>query len=111
VHLVKDTETDAAREVDVWVIDGRLEKHLRRRVGVRGRESDGELEGLAGVDRVGWAGDGRVPMEHVGAGSREGGDAGRGRGHQGHELGLEAVWRLKSEWVGLRLFVHWCLLI
>jgi hypothetical protein len=71
------------------VVDGCLEKHLRRRVGVVCWEGEGEFEGESGVGCVGWAEQCGVPVGEVGG--REGGDAGCGRGHEAHELGLETV--------------------
>ena len=39
--FLEDVEADAAREVDVGVVDGRLEEDRRRRVRVVGRELEG----------------------------------------------------------------------
>lgn len=64
------------------MVDGSLEQHFWGRIGVVGREREGEFEGERGVGRVGGAEQGCVPVRQVGGG--EGGDAGRGRGHEGH---------------------------
>lgn len=88
--VLEDVEADAAREVDVWVVDGRLEQHRGRRVWVCRGEGEGELERQACVGRFGGPADGCGPGEEV-VGVREGADAGRGRHHEGHELGLETV--------------------
>lgn len=70
------------------MVDGGFEEDFGRGVGVVRWEGEGEFEGERGVGGVGGAEEGRVPVGEVGGG--EGGDAGRGRGHEGHELGLEA---------------------
>ena len=54
--LLEDVQADPARKIDVGMIDGRLEDDVRRRVGVRGREIEAQLEGQVGVGRVGGAG-------------------------------------------------------
>lgn len=82
--VLQDVETDAAAEVDVRVIDGRLEEDGGRRVGVVGRECEGELEGEAGVGCLRGADNGGGPVHEVAVGVGEGGDAGRGREHEGH---------------------------
>lgn len=58
---LQNVQADAPAHVDVRVVDGRLEEHLGRRVGVVGGEGERELEGERGVGRVGGAGEGRVP--------------------------------------------------
>ena len=78
------------------MVDGRLEEDFGRGVGVVCREGEGEFEGEGGVGRVGGAEQGCVPVGEVGGG--EGGDARGGRGHEGHELGLEAG---SVSWFGL----------
>lgn len=69
------------------MVDGRLEQHFRRRVGVVIRVGEGEFEGFVGVGGLGGALQGRVPVCHVAAGG-EGGDSRGGLGHEGHEFGL-----------------------
>lgn len=72
--ILQNIEADAAREVDVGVVDGRLEQHDRRRVRVVGREVEGQFEGEGGVGCGLGAVDGRGPGRHVFVGG-EGGDA------------------------------------
>jgi hypothetical protein len=87
--VLQDVQTDAAREVDVGVVDGRLEQHCWRRVWVVAGELHRQLEDEASVWGVSGAVDGRGPERDVGVGG-EGGDAGCGLHHHVHELLLEA---------------------
>ena len=86
--VLEDVEADAPAEVDVGVVDGRLEEHGGRAVGVVVCELHGQLEDEARVGCVGGAVDGGRPQGDVGVG-REGGDAGCGLHHGVHELLLE----------------------
>ena len=90
--VLEDVKADAAAEVNVGVVDGGLEEDCWWRVGVVGGEGEGELEREAGVGCFGRTADGGGPVHEVAVGVREGGDAGRGGEHEGHEFGLEAVW-------------------
>lgn len=91
--VLQDVQADTAREVEVGVVDGRLEEHGRRRIGVVARESKRQLEFQPVVRRIGRSGDCRRPREKVAVCIREGGDTGGRREHQLHELGLKAVGR------------------
>ena len=88
--LLQDIEADSAREVDIRVVDGCLEEDSRRSERVRGGELERELEVQAGVWCLGWAFNGGGPVEQIGV-VGEGGDAGRGRHHEVHQLGLQPV--------------------
>lgn len=94
--VLEDVETDAAGEVDVRVVDGCFEEDGWRRVRVIVRELEGELESQAFVGSFGWAGDGSCPGEEVAVCVGEGGDAGRGREHELHELSLQAGESIRS---------------
>lgn len=87
--VLENVQTDPAREVDVGVIDRRLEEHGWRAVGVVGGELHGQLEDEAIVGGVGGAIDGGGPDGHVLV-VGEGGDTGRGLHHDVHEFLLEA---------------------
>lgn len=88
--LLQNVEADATGEVDIGVVDGRLEKHSRRDVGVVLRERERQLERQTGVRRALRTFDGASPLEEIGL-VGEGRHAGRGRHHERHQLGLEAV--------------------
>lgn len=79
---LQDVQAYAPAEVDVGVVDGRLERHVRRGVGVVVREEDLELEGQVLVGCPLRAGEGGAPVGQVGFGG-EGGEARGGRGHEG----------------------------
>lgn len=63
--ILEDIETDSAREVDIWVVDGRLEENSGRGVWVVGREGKRQLEAQVGVWGVIWALDRCSPGEQV----------------------------------------------
>lgn len=89
--VLQDVEADPAAEVDVGVVNWRLEEDRRRGVGVRGAELHAELEDEVLVGCGGGAVDGGGPAGHVLV-VREGSDAGSGLHHDVHELLLESVW-------------------
>lgn len=91
--VLQNVQADAAREVEVGVVDGRLEEHGRRRIGIVAGERERELQFQAVVGSVGRPGDGRRPREKVAICVREGGDPRGGREHQLHEFGLKAEHR------------------
>jgi len=109
---LQNIETNPSAHVDVGVVNGGFEEHLRRGVGVVGRVGEREFEGQGGVGRVDGARDGGVPSGDVGC-AGEGGEAGGGGGHEGHEFGLEAEGCISSAstdgvcvwWVGGSLFI------
>lgn len=76
--VLEDVEADAAREVDVGVVDRSLEQDCWGRVRIVVRECEGELQGEALVGSFGRAGDGCCPREQVAVCVGESGDAGRG---------------------------------
>ena len=78
----ENIQTYPPPHVNIRMIYGRAEHHLRRRVGVVGGILDGEFEGQAGVRCVGGAGEGGGPVRYVGFGG-EGGEAGGGGGDEG----------------------------
>lgn len=82
--VLQDIQADAAREIDVGVVDGGLEKDSGRRVRVVVREGKRELQGQPLIGCLGWAGDGRCPREEVAVSVGEGRDTGRRRHHQLH---------------------------
>ena len=73
------------------MVDGCLEEDDGRHVGIRGWEFKGEAKGHAGVGSFNGAGDGAGPVQEVGVGVGESGDAGSGGHHEGHEFGLQSV--------------------
>lgn len=86
--VLEDVKADAAGEVHVGVVDGRLEEHRGRRVGIVGGELEAELQAETRVRCVVGPLDGGHPQEQVAVRRGKGGHAGRGRGHELHELGL-----------------------
>lgn len=88
--VLEDVQADAAAEVDVGVVDGRLEEDGGRRVGIVGAELHAELEdeGLVGGGRG--TIDGGSPACHVLV-IGEGRDALGRLHHDVHELLLEAA--------------------
>ena len=89
--ILEDIQTDPAGEVDVRMVDGRLEKNVWRRVRVGGGEVEGEFELETVVVCSLGTDDGRRPVEQIAVGIGKGGDAGRGGHHQLHEFGLKSV--------------------
>ena len=89
--ILQDVQTDSPREVDVGVVDGRLEQDGWRRVRVVVCELHGELEGEPRIGCIVGALDGRRPTRHILV-VREGGYAGRRLGHDVHELFLETAY-------------------
>lgn len=89
--VAQDIQADAAGEVDIGVVDRRLEENGRRRVGIVVGECKGQLEYQALVRGLGRTGDGRGPGQEVAIGVREGRDAGGGRQHELHQLRLQTV--------------------
>ena len=87
--VLQDIEADAAREVEVGVVDGRPEEHGGRRIRVVGGEVEAELEGEAGVGRLVGAVDGSPPREQVAVGGGKRGYTRRRRGHELHKLRLQ----------------------
>lgn len=89
--VLEDVEADAAREIDVGVVDGRLEKDGRWSIRIVGREREAQLERETRIRRVFGALDGGGPRHEVAISRGKRGDSGRRRGHKGHQFGLEPV--------------------
>jgi len=98
--VLEDVEADAAGKVDVGVVDWSLEEDSWGRVGVVIGECEGELQCEAFIGCLGRTSDGCRPREEVAVCVREGGDAGGGREHELHKLGLQAF-RMKG--IGLAI--------
>ncbi len=89
--VLENVEADAARKVDVGVVDGRIEEHRGRGVGVVGGKGKAELHGEVGIWCSVGALDGGRPREQVAVGRGEGGHARRWRSHELHQLSLQAT--------------------
>lgn len=89
--VLENVQANAAGEVDIRMIDGCLEEHRRSGVRVVGGECKAELEGQPGVGSIVGTLNGGSPSEEVSIRTGEGRDAGSGRRHELHQLGLQSV--------------------
>jgi hypothetical protein len=89
--IFQDVETDTAREVDIRMVDGRLEEHSRWGVRIVVRKSERELEGQVFIGGLGRSGDGGRPGKEVAIGVRKCRNARGRREHKLHQFGLEAT--------------------
>jgi len=90
--VLENVQADAAGEVDIRMIDGCLKEHRRSGVRIVGGELKAELEGQPSVGSIVRTLDGGSPSEEVSIRTGEGRDAGSGRRHELHQLGLQSVW-------------------
>lgn len=88
--VFQDIQADASREVDIWMIDRRLEQHRGRGVWVVGGKGKAELQIQARVGGLGGSDDGGRPGQHV-AIIGKGGDTRSRSKHHGHQFRLESV--------------------
>lgn len=88
--ILENIKTDPAGEVDIWVVNGRLEENSGRCVWVVGWEGKRQLQAQLGVWRVVWALDCCSPGEQVSISGGECRDPWSRGCHELHELCLKS---------------------